>query len=58
MWYGKNARKQRSNGESYQESSQQRYCIDGQTNDTTKNIGVGWRGIGRNGRARDPREEK
>jgi len=32
--------------------------MDSQTSDTTKNIGVGWRGIGRDGRARDPREEK
>jgi len=31
--------------------------MGGQINGTTRSIGVGWREIGRNERARDPQEE-
>jgi len=57
MWRDKKARKQRSSEESCQKDSQQERYTDGQINSMTKNIGISWREIGDDGKARDPQEE-
>jgi len=44
--------------ESCQEDSRQERYTDGQINGMTKNIGISWKGIGDNGKARDPREKE
>jgi len=58
MWQDKNMRKGCLEEENCQEDSRQESYLDGQTRDTTKNIGEDWKGIGDNERARDPREEE
>jgi len=57
MWCNKNARKRCSNEKSCQEDSQQERYTDGRINGTTKNIGVGWRETGDDGRAKDLQEK-
>ena len=52
MWRNKSTKKGRSNEENYQGDLRQKSCIDGQTNNMTKNIGEGWKETGDNGRAR------
>ena len=54
MWRDKSAKKGRSNKENYQGGLWRGSYMDGQTNSMTRNIGVGWREIGDDGRARDP----
>jgi len=51
-------KKQRSNEESCQEDSRQEHYTDGQIKGMTRNIGVGWREIGGDRRARDPQKER
>ena len=46
MWQDKNTKKERSEEENCQEGLQQKNCLDGQTNDMTKNIGEDWRETG------------
>jgi len=58
IWQGKNMRKERLEEESYQEDLRQENYSDGQTRDMTKNTREDWKGIGDDGRARDPRKEK
>jgi len=41
MWQDKNAKKEHSSEENYQGSSQQKYYMDGQTGDMTRNTGEG-----------------
>ena len=53
MWRDKNAKRRHSREENCQGSLQQKCYIDGQTRDMTRNIGVDWREIGGDGRARD-----
>jgi len=53
-WRGKSVKKERSNEENFRGGLRRRNYMDGQTNDTTRNIGVGWRETGNNGRAGDP----
>jgi len=57
MWCDKKARKQRSSEESCQEDSRQERYTDSWINGTTKNIGVDWKEIGDDGKARHPRKE-
>jgi len=58
MWRDKNARKRRSSEGSYQGSLQRRCYTGGRIKGTTKNIGVGWREIGNDGRAGDRQEKR
>jgi len=58
MWRDKSAKKERSNEENFQEGLRRRNYMDSWTSNTTRNIGVGWRGIGDDGKAKDQREEK
>ena len=44
-------------GENYLVSIQQRNCLDGVINGMTTSTGVGWNGIGDNGKARSWREK-
>ena len=57
MWRDKSAKKEHSDEENFQEDSRQRRYMDGQTSNTTRNIGEGWKGIGGDGRARSQQEE-
>jgi len=57
MWHDKSVKKQHSNEKSYREDSQQERYTDGRINSMTRNIVVGWREIGGDGRARDPQEK-
>jgi len=47
-------KKEHSNEENFQGGLQRRNYTDDQTNDMTRNIGVGWRETGNDGRAGDP----
>jgi len=58
MWRDKSKKKQRSNEENCWEDSWQERYTDGRINGTTRNIGVGWREIGGDRRARDLQEKK
>jgi len=53
-WRGKSVKKERSNEKNFQGSLRQRNYMDGRTNDTTRNIGVGWRETRNDGKAGDP----
>ena len=57
MWRDKSAKKGRSNKENYQGGLRQRSYTDSQTNNMTRNIGKGWKGIGGDGRAKSQQEE-
>jgi len=57
-WRSKSTKRGCLEEENCQEDLQQESYLDSQTRDTTKNIGEDWKGIGDDGRARDPREEK
>ena len=51
--YSKNVRKKHLEGESCQEDLWQGNYLGGQINSMTKNIGEGWRGIGKDGKVND-----
>jgi len=53
-WHSKSVKKKRSNRENFQGGLRRRNYTDGQTNNTTRNIGVGWRETGDDRRAGDP----
>jgi len=57
MWRSKSAKKECSNEENFQEDSRQRCYMDGQTSNTTRNIGEGWKGIRGDGRAKSQQEK-
>jgi len=54
MWQDKNTKKKHSEGKNFWEDLWQRNYTSGQTSNMTKNIREEWRGIGDNGRARNP----
>jgi len=58
MWHSKNVKKKHSDRGNYWEDSWQRNYRDGQTSNMTKNIGVGWKETGGDGRARDLQKER
>jgi len=47
-------KKERSNEENFQGGLRRGSYTDGRTNDTTRNIGVDWKEIENDGRARNP----